>query len=76
MISANANHLIKCQHDILELSRRFLLTRRLNKTNDMIDWSQDTIDEYYKYCLNIHVKPTLDFETLRVELIGPRDPVI
>jgi hypothetical protein len=42
----------------------------------MIDWSQKTINQYYQYCLKQHVIPTLNFETLTLELVGPKDAVI
>ncbi len=42
----------------------------------MMDWSQNTINQYYTACLKQHVKPKLDFETRTLELIGPKDAVI
>jgi hypothetical protein len=42
----------------------------------MIDWSQNTINQYYNYCLKQHVIPTLDFDTYTLELVGPKDAVI
>jgi hypothetical protein len=42
----------------------------------MIDWSQDTINRYYNYCLEKHVIPTLNFDTCTLELVGPKDEVI
>jgi hypothetical protein len=41
----------------------------------MIDWSQSTINQYYIDCLKEHVIPTLDFETLTIELVGPKEAV-
>jgi len=42
----------------------------------MIDWSQNTIQEYYTHCLKHDVIPTLNFDTCTVELVGPKDAVI
>jgi hypothetical protein len=76
LISSNNNHLIKCKNDILELSRSLSYTIRLSDKTDMIDWSQDTIYQYYNYCLEKYVIPTLDFDTCTLELVGPKDQVI
>ncbi len=75
MISSNNHHLIKCRQDILELSRSSSYTQRLTDKHDMIDWSQSTINQYYIDCLKEHVIPTLDFETLTIELVGPKEAV-
>jgi hypothetical protein len=76
LISSNGNHLLKCKQDILELSRLSSSTKRLTNKSDMIDWSQNTINQYYNYCLKQHVIPTLDFDTYTLELVGPKDAVI
>ncbi|CAF3645504.1 unnamed protein product [Rotaria sordida] len=75
LISSNTNYLTKCKNDILELSHLYLFKTRLTDKHDMIDWSQNTINQYYDYCLKQHVIPTLDFDTLSLELIGPKDAV-
>ena len=75
MISSNDNHLLKCKQAILELSRLSSFTKRLTDKDDMIDWSQNTINQYYNYCLKQHVIPTLDFDTHTLELVGPKDAV-
>jgi hypothetical protein len=75
LISSNHHHLIKCKNDILELSRSSSYTKQLTDKHDMIDWSQNTINQYYDYCLKQHVIPTLDFDTLTLELVGPKDAV-
>jgi len=42
----------------------------------MMDWPQKTINQYYTYCLEQHVRPKLDFDTCTLELVGPKDQVI
>ena len=76
LVSSNNNHLIKCKQEILELSRSSSFSTRLTGKHDMIDWSQNTIDHYYNYCLKQHVIPTFDFDRLTIELVGPKDAVI
>ncbi|CAF3089011.1 unnamed protein product [Rotaria sp. Silwood2] len=76
LISSNNNYLTECKRDILELSHLYLFKTRLTDKHDMIDWSQNTINQYYDYCLKQHVIPTLDFHTLTLELIGPKDSVL
>lgn len=76
LISSNNNHLIKCKNDILELSYSLSYRTQLTNKHDMIDWSQNTINQYYNYCLKQYVIPKLDFDTLTLELIGPKDAVI
>lgn len=76
LISANSNHLLKCKNDIIELARSSSFKKRLTDKDDMIDWSQTTINQYYVYCLKRHVIPTLDLNTRTLELVGPKDAVI
>jgi hypothetical protein len=76
LISANKDHLDKCKHDILELSRSSSYTTCLTDKHDMIDWSQTTIHQYYTYCLKQHVIPKFDFDKRTLELVGPKDAVI
>lgn len=76
LISANKDHLVNCKEDILELSRTACITRSLTDKQDMIDWPQSTIHEYYIYCLKQNVIPTLDFDKCTVELVGLKDAVI
>ncbi len=75
LISSNASYLIKCRHEIFELARSFSVTQRLTDKHDMIDWSQQTINKYYDYCLKHSVVPTFDFDTLSIELVGPKEAV-
>lgn len=75
-MSSNNNHLIKCKNDIIELAQSSLFKKELKDKNYMIDWSQKTITDYYKFCLQHHVIPKLDPNTYTLELIGPRDAVI
>lgn len=75
LVSANNNHLDKCKNDILELSRSCMFETLLTDKQDMIDWSQNTINSYYNYCLKRDVIPTLDFDTHTVQLVGLKDAV-
>ncbi|CAF4714682.1 unnamed protein product, partial [Rotaria sp. Silwood1] len=76
LFSSNINNLTKCKNDIIELSHFYLFNIQLNNKHDMMDWSQNTINQYYDYCLKQYVIPKLDFDTHTLELIGPKDAVL
>ncbi|UJR31949.1 hypothetical protein I4U23_019422 [Adineta vaga] len=75
LISATNDHLVKCKQDILKLAHSSSFTKQITNKNDLLDWSQNTINQFYTYCLKQHVKPTLDLNSLSVELVGPKDAV-
>ncbi|CAF4640671.1 unnamed protein product, partial [Rotaria sp. Silwood2] len=75
LISTNDNHLMKCKQEIIDLARLFSTKSQLVNKHDMLDWSQDTINKYYEYCIKHSVIPTLDFDTVTLELIGTKDSV-
>ncbi|CAF1511634.1 unnamed protein product [Adineta steineri] len=75
LISSNDHYLQKCKQEILDLAHSASHTTTLTNKDDMVDWSQNTINQYYEYCLKQHVKPTFDFNTLTIELNGPKDAV-
>ncbi|CAF1451106.1 unnamed protein product [Rotaria magnacalcarata] len=75
LIGSNNAQLDQCKNDILELANACLFKTRLTDKQDMMDWSQNTISTYYDHCLKQHVIPTLNFNTLSIELVGPKDAV-
>ncbi|CAM4964904.1 unnamed protein product [Rotaria socialis] len=75
LIGSNNNQLDQCKNDILELANSCLFKTRLTDKQDMMDWPQNTINTYYDHCLTQHVVPTLNFNTLSIELVGPKDAV-
>jgi hypothetical protein len=75
LISSNDNHLIKCKEDILNLVQSYSITSRV-ETKEMLDWSQEAINKYYRYCLEQRVIPTLDLDKTIRELVGWKDAVI
>jgi hypothetical protein len=42
----------------------------------MLDWPQEAINKYYRYCLEQRVIPKLDLDKTIRELVGSRDAVI
>jgi hypothetical protein len=68
--------LIKCKQDILELARSSSTKSHLADKQDMLDWSQNTINTYYEYCLKQRVIPTLDLSNVTLDLVGPKDAVM
>ncbi|CAF3321422.1 unnamed protein product [Rotaria sp. Silwood2] len=67
---------MKCKQEIIDLARSFSTKSQLVNKHDMLDWSQDTINKYYEYCIKHSVIPTLDFDTVTLELIGTNDSVL
>jgi hypothetical protein len=76
LISSNDNHLMKCKQEIIDLARSYSTKSQLINKQDMLDWSQNTINQYYHYCLKLRVIPTLDFSKLTLELVGAKDAVM
>jgi hypothetical protein len=48
---------------------------QLTSQTDISDWSQETIEKYYYFCLHRRVIPTLDIPNTRLDLVGPKDAV-
>ncbi|CAF1935738.1 unnamed protein product [Rotaria magnacalcarata] len=75
LISSIENHLLKCKQDIMDLAQSFSTKSQITNKDDILNWSQDTINKYYDYCLKQGVIPTLDLENVSLELAGPKDAV-
>ena len=75
LTSSNKNHLVKCKSDITELAESASTISELKDKKDMNDWSQNTVEKFCQRCLEIHVRPTLDFDQLSVRLEGPKHAV-
>ncbi|CAF1000281.1 unnamed protein product [Rotaria sordida] len=75
LTSSNNNQLIECQNKIKQLAQSCSLKLHITDKTDMADWSQDTIQKYYDYCLQKRVIPTLDIQNSILDLIGPKDAV-
>lgn len=74
MISSNESHLVKSKDEILQLAEAYS-THRQVKSQDLNDWSQNDIYQYYKFCLDRRVIPTMDLDQGIVDLQGLRDEV-
>ncbi|CAF4224636.1 unnamed protein product [Rotaria socialis] len=75
LISSIENHLMECKQDIMDLARSFSTKSQITNKDDILNWSQDTINKYYDYCLKQGVVPTLDLENVSLELAGSKDAV-
>ncbi|CAF3561359.1 unnamed protein product [Rotaria sp. Silwood1] len=75
LISSNDNHLMQCKQEIIDLARSLSIKSQLTNKNDMLDWSQNTINKYYEYCIKQNVMPTLDFDNVTIELVGAKDAI-
>ncbi|CAF4363386.1 unnamed protein product, partial [Rotaria magnacalcarata] len=56
-------------------AQSFSTKSQITNKDDILNWSQDTINKYYDYCLKQGVIPTLDLENVSLELAGPKDAV-
>ena len=75
LISSNESHLAKSKDDILKLADTYSINRQI-KNQDMNDWSQEDIYQYYKFCLDRRVIPILNLDQGTVDLQGSRDEVL
>lgn len=75
LISSNQLYLGKCRADIEDLAKCILTSTTLTGKRELLDWSQETIVAYYKYCLTKEVVPKIDMEALTIELQGSKDAV-
>ncbi|CAF0841059.1 unnamed protein product [Didymodactylos carnosus] len=75
LISSTEEHIIRCYNSLLELSKKCTLKLKLSNKQDLKDWTQSTVDKYYKYCLDRKIEPILDISNGVLELNGPKDDV-
>ena len=61
--------------DIRGLARSCSAHLQLTDQTDINDWSQETIEKYYHFCLERRVIPTLDILHSRLDLVGYKDAV-
>ncbi|CAF4504803.1 unnamed protein product [Rotaria sp. Silwood1] len=75
LTGSNNSQLIEYRNTIKQLAQSCSLKLHLTDKTDMTDWSQDTIQRYYDYCLHRQVIPKLDLQNSTLDLIGPKDAV-
>ncbi|CAF1122545.1 unnamed protein product [Didymodactylos carnosus] len=73
-ISANnEDKLLMCKNMIEVLSKTCSSKSDMKDKSDMRKWSQQTLNKYYKYCLDRKVLPTLDVFSGNIQLNGPKE---
>lgn len=75
LTSSDKNELYQCENKIKQLAESCSHKLHLTEKTDMADWSQNTIQKYYEYCLQKRVIPTLDIQNSTIDLIGLKDAV-
>jgi hypothetical protein len=75
LISHKKEFLQPCQKKIEDLARSYSTKIHLVDKVDLKDWSNETIKQYYQYCLTRRVVPQVDIEKATLELRGPKDAV-
>ncbi|CAF3802815.1 unnamed protein product [Rotaria sp. Silwood1] len=75
MTGPNNDQLIQYQNKIKRLAQSCSSKLHLTEETDMDDWSQETVEKYYDYCLQRRVIPTIDIQNSTLHLIGPKDAV-
>ncbi|CAF3953969.1 unnamed protein product [Rotaria sp. Silwood1] len=73
MTGPNNDQLIQYQNKIKRLAQSCSSKLHLTEETDMDDWSQETVEKYYDYCLQRRVIPTIDIQNSTLHLIGPKD---
>ncbi|UJR08142.1 hypothetical protein I4U23_012418 [Adineta vaga] len=69
------SELNECQNKIKKFAQAYSHKLHLTDKDDVIDWSQDTIQKYYDYCLQRRVIPSLDIQKATLDLCGPKDAI-
>lgn len=75
LTGANKHELTQYENQIKQLARSCSTKRRLTGMTDLADWSQNTIEKYYEYCLQRRIIPTVDIQNSTIDFIGPIDAV-